>query len=144
DRHYQFAYRQLHAAAEGPSGLLVIISDMTAQVERDRLERESRDVMTALDRAATDRAALIEFLSEAEGLLECLAEPGQSYSVAKRALHTLKGNSMVFGLKTVADRCHELEAYMLVENATLTTAQTRDLHTTWATLRTRLHSLMGD
>jgi sensor histidine kinase regulating citrate/malate metabolism/HPt (histidine-containing phosphotransfer) domain-containing protein len=103
---------------------LVVLSDITAELERERSEAISRDLVNLLERVAHDRAAISEFLADADrqiqsveaGLaaMELRVDLADSQGAAGVAsfridLHTLKGNAATFGLVHVARCCHALE-----------------------------------
>jgi two-component system, chemotaxis family, sensor kinase CheA len=142
--HYEFVYRQLLDNAGAHAGLLLVIADVTAEVERERLEQENRDATAVIDRLLSDRRGFIEFLGEAEELLATINDPNQPLPVFQRALHTLKGNCNVFGIQRVADHCHELEDHVVREDERPPQSKIDGLHATWRGLRQRVSALVGD
>lgn len=93
-----------------PQQLLVVITNITAQVERERLELAQREVFQLFERAMQDRSGFREFFEESQRLVESVihgheADPAE----LRRNLHTLKGNTMLFGVHSVAQCCHHLE-----------------------------------
>ncbi len=145
DRCYRVGYRPLLDDGGALKGMLIVIADITAELERKRLEREGTETLAILDRVIVDRAGFLEFFSEAEELLGALSDPsGKSLAVVKRVLHTLKGNCMVFGVRTVAEVCHELENHIVREGTLPEPEELARLELTWKSMRARLGTLLGD
>src|SRR4029079_18051606 len=84
-----------------------------------------------------DRSGFVSFLSEASEIVSRVtsAQPGEPGDI-RRAIHTLKGNALLFGLETVADACHEIESALVQEQAPPDPAQLRQLEQRWSKLRT--------
>jgi len=144
-RRYRFAYRPLLDEAQAVAGMLVIVSDVTAECERQRLELEQRETLAALDRILDDKAGFLEFLAEADELLGTIADPPPNgLVVVKRALHTLKGNCMTYGVGTIADLCHRLESTLLSEKRAPTPVEVAELSGAWRSLKGRLSALLGE
>jgi two-component system, chemotaxis family, sensor kinase CheA len=97
-------YRPIGEGA--PTAVVVIVSDATERLISEQAEASQRELMTIVSHWARDRAGVLHFLEEAEQIVKNLAAPSPS---ALRLVHTLKGNSGLFGLRRVADVCHEVE-----------------------------------
>jgi two-component system chemotaxis sensor kinase CheA len=144
-RHYRFSYRPLLDKANALSGLLVIVADVTAECERQRLELEQKETLNVLGRIVDDKAGFLEFLGEADDLLGTVSDPPPNgLPAVKRALHTLKGNCMTFGVGTIADLCHRLESSMVSEDRPPTSAEIAELSAAWQNLKRRLSTLLGE
>lgn len=104
---YTFDYKPILINGD-LSKLLVIISDITDQVEREQLEASQRELVATFERAIRDRSGFLEFCEEAERILAEVLEESE-LAVVKRHIHTLKGNFGLFGLAQLAERCHHLE-----------------------------------
>jgi two-component system chemotaxis sensor kinase CheA len=122
---------------------LVMISDITADVERERLEAEQRDVLSILRRVATDRLGVVEFFAEANDLMAIVGDPKVVDPVTlKRVIHTLKGNAMIFGVQSIAEPCHALES-KLDEGEALSLDERTQLGREWARLCVGVEQLLG-
>ena len=108
-RYLRFEYKPL-GGDETFDKLLVVISDATAVVERNRTEQQERDLLNLSSRLLNDRAGFLEFADETNTLLERIAQNTTDSILLKRDLHTLKGNSAIFGLSTLSALCHDLES----------------------------------
>ncbi|MEZ4232738.1 MAG: ATP-binding protein [Polyangiaceae bacterium] len=126
--------------------VLVVITDVTAQLERERLEREHRETMHIFDRILKDKAGFLEFFREADGLVECISEQQQpeDLEVLKRQIHTLKGNAMLFGIHTIGDLCHELENRMEEDGDLPPTEQFSQLESRWEQVKNSMETLLGE
>lgn len=111
-RQCGLSYTPISTGAE-ITQLLIVLTDRTAVVARRRLEQEQREMMNLIEWSSRDRVGLGEFLREAEVLVrtvtdgECL-----DFDLLKRTVHTLKGNSMLFELGSVAAICERVEDTM--------------------------------
>lgn len=104
------------ADAEGNTHqLLVMISDITAMLERERMEAERGEIVQAFERIIKDKAGFLDFFHEAQAQIRWLVHPDEGevdMVLFKRTLHTLKGNCGIYGLQTLAGICHQLETSM--------------------------------
>lgn len=119
-RTYSIEYRPVHEGAQVKSVLLVI-SDITAVLAAERGEREAREEQALLSGLLRDKQGFQLFLQDCRGLLRELQRASEREPLL-RALHTLKGNTAMYGVSSVAKLCHELEDEML-ESATVPVAQ---------------------
>ncbi len=122
---------------------LLMVSDETARLASERLEREGRDVARAIDRLSHDRLGFLEYLDASDALVEALTArpPRLSDEVERRALHTLKGNSLLFGFESIADLCHDLESRRAEDPDPLRPAEQATLEERWRSLRRHLAPL---
>lgn len=102
-RVYSLAWRPV---GDEPTALLVIVSDLTAEVEGHHTEQLLRERTGLLERLRRDPIGLLQFYDECERLLASLDDRATD---PRLALHTLKGNCSVYGLQSVADQCHRVE-----------------------------------
>jgi two-component system chemotaxis sensor kinase CheA len=132
---------------EGRAGrsLLMVITDITAQVEKERAEAGQRETLAVMERVLRDPQGVRTFLQEAELLVQGVAGEALDRSELLRSLHTLKGNCAMYGAASVATLCHGLEQQLSVEGR-LSSAERRALRETWGAFRDRIGStgLMRD
>ena len=125
--------------------MLLVVTDVTAARDRERLQAEQQETATMLDRVVSDRAGFLEYYAEATDLVEAItADTIEDLGALKRAVHTLKGNSMIFGVHTVAELCHELESTILGEHRRPSLAERTRLADRWGRLRKTLDGIFGD
>jgi HPt (histidine-containing phosphotransfer) domain-containing protein/two-component sensor histidine kinase len=92
----------------GNMGYLLVISDITSKLERERAEVRHREMMNMFQSVMRDRAGFLDFVSEIGGLLKVLQSDTDLVTI-RRTLHTIKGNTAIYGLPTMAQACHVLE-----------------------------------
>ena len=125
DRRYDLRY-----TPEIEAGLLrrlaVRIFDVTDRWAADRAEADQRDVIRGFEHALCDRMGFLEFFDEANSLVHRVCAPVRApLADTRRWLHTLKGSSMLFGLKELAALCHDLEHEMAASEGDLGEAARR-------------------
>ncbi len=131
--------------ADEIKGVLLVVTDVTEARGRERLESEQRETFKILDRIVSDRVGFVEYFSEAEDLVTSIVEKHiDNLSTLKRAFHTLKGNSMIFGVQTMADICHEIEAHIVEFDSHPSDAILQRLNSRWSRLHGSLDRLIGD
>jgi two-component system chemotaxis sensor kinase CheA len=138
-RYLRFEYNPL-GTSDDFDKLLVVISDATAVVERDRNEQQERDLLNLSSRLLHDRAGFVEFASETELLLERIAGNASDEVVLKRDLHTLKGNSGLYGLSALSALCHAQESNL--ESGT--NVDCSAILEQWRSVREKTRQLVGE
>jgi two-component system chemotaxis sensor kinase CheA len=123
--------------------LLVIFNDVTEHLARERADREQKDLIAIFQRILIDRTSVEEFLAEATKLVRGLETEGDRL-VQRRLVHTLKGNSAMYGLATLADLAHEVESEMAEYDLPLTDAQRAVLASAWRGVMARVEQLLGN
>jgi HPt (histidine-containing phosphotransfer) domain-containing protein len=125
-------------------GLLVVMSDITQELQRERSEAEQRDLLRVLEQVGRDRLGFINFLEEASAIVdELVGTAPLPLATTARHLHTLKGSAAQFGLSVVATVCHEIEEHMR-EGGVLSPEDRNWLDTTWRAVRERIRTVLGD
>lgn len=124
--------------------VVIVMTDITAEVERQRVLAEQHEFASLVDQFVRDRRAFRSFWSEASRLVAKILEPEQpSPELLRRNLHTLKGNARFFGLSRVAAVCHELESAMSERGEyQLTSRERASIQEIWESLRHRIEPLM--
>jgi two-component system, chemotaxis family, sensor kinase CheA len=142
-RHFTASYREI-PSTEQARRFLVVISDATAVVERARAEAEERETAAMVSRLLADRQSVVEFYEETEALLAALHDPEIDVYVARRHVHTIKGNTALYGLESVARVCHELEDAMSESQGPPSNEDVARLMATWVQVTEKLTRLLGD
>ncbi len=123
---------------------LVVVTDRTAELEREKLEAEQRELIQIADRMTRDRNGVLEYLEEARNLVAGIAsESEKDLAVTKRLLHTLKGNSAILGLTRLTDLCHEIESTLVEEGRGLEDAERRAVVASFAAVEKLVAQLSG-
>jgi two-component system chemotaxis sensor kinase CheA len=141
-RHLRLDYTPI-LDGETLERVLVVLTDGTSELERERAEADTRDLVEIMDRVRTDRAGLLEFLSEGEALLATLRGGREDRVTTLRLLHTLKGNASLFGMSRVAAACHALEDTVTESGAAPSRRELDELAGLWTAMRARLAGVLG-
>jgi len=108
DRTYELAYRPVMVDDDW-SKLVLVISDITDRLEAENAEESQRETVAMFQRILRDPRGFASFYDECAQLVATAKDTTAPLVVVKRALHTLKGNSALFGLGSVARVCHDIE-----------------------------------
>jgi HPt (histidine-containing phosphotransfer) domain-containing protein len=100
------SYRQV--LGDSSVTLLVLVRDVTARVHSEHGEQEARERQSLVGKLLIDKLGFANFVRDAEHLIQAL-ESERDVHVARRHLHTLKGNVAVYGLGSMARLCHRIE-----------------------------------
>jgi two-component system chemotaxis sensor kinase CheA len=142
DRHYQLQYKAM-LAGEELVGVLLVVSDVTAEMERLKRDAEQRELIRTFEHLMRDRIATLEFLQECDSLVK-LVEGGQhDRPSVLRALHTLKGNAGTFGVTSVAEAAHRLESDLIGRPGLPTPDELAELSQAWRAFSERMGRLLG-
>jgi two-component system chemotaxis sensor kinase CheA len=122
--------------------VLMVISDVTVQVEQERATVEQRELVVLFQWLIKDRHGLLEFRSDASGLVDSVLQKGAAEDrvTLKRNLHTLKGNCSVFNLTSVVTVCQDIEG-RLEDGDDPTEGDRARLEAAWTSVEKRLHQL---
>ncbi len=143
DRHIEIEYR-LTLVGDTVATILMVLSDVTNEVERLRSEQEQRELLSVFERIATDRTGVVEFVTETDRLAARLADGADAPAIdVRRWIHTLKGNAATFGLEGLSKTCHELESLAEESGEPITPAQRAALALVWDANAQRIKSLLG-
>lgn len=141
--HYDVVYRPI-GAAEQPDRFVVVITDVTADVRREHAECERREAMRIFERLLVDREGVQQFFEEAgRSVWRICHGVDEDLVVLERLLHTLKGNSAIFGLQSLVALAHELEAYVAAAGCAPPATETVGLAQRWDELSSVLERLVG-
>ncbi|MBP8300604.1 MAG: Hpt domain-containing protein [Planctomycetes bacterium] len=94
--------------SSGQAGFLLVVRDITADLERERAERESRELQSITANLLRDPVDFERFLAEMENLVAWQTQAVDE-QCRKRNLHTLKGNAAVYGFLGYSEYCHKVE-----------------------------------
>jgi signal transduction histidine kinase len=146
ERHLRFDYQTIAGAqATGGLSVLVVITDVTESLERQRVEAEQKETLAILDVLMRDKAGFIEFMAEGDRLVDAVCDPQASDRVTfQRQLHTLKGIASLFGLHSVAQHCHGLESFTEDHDVLPPPGERTALQQRWERLRCHLGHLIGE
>jgi two-component system chemotaxis sensor kinase CheA len=138
----QLEYRPVAVANEAFQKLVVIISDISAEVTRAEAETRQRDLLEGFERILRDPDGFSLFLKTARRDVDAIVSGHLTDGALLRSLHTLKGNSAVMGLSALAQTCHDLED-VLASERTLGPEELRSLERELATVEGRLGNFVA-
>lgn len=121
--------------------LLVVLTDVTGQIERERIEREQQEVVAIFQRISANPWSFSDFFDECKQMIGLL-ESKPPAPVALRIIHTLKGNCATFGITSMELVCHEAEDQAKVEG--LTPDVVHGVVTTWHAVQARVRTLLPE
>jgi two-component system chemotaxis sensor kinase CheA len=107
-----------------------------------RAEAEERELVQAVRKLLSDHRGFREYIEEASSLVADIVGSDPDKARRLRLLHTLKGNSAIFGFETIVRLCHELEETVQHGEALLSEADQARLVQTWDRLKAKVDVLM--
>lgn len=92
------------------AGVLLVVGDITAELAASHAETAQREHLKTFERVMRDRSGFLEFFDECRVLVEQVrADAFAAAAERLRAIHTLKGNTALFDVKSVSLAAHDLE-----------------------------------
>ncbi len=139
NRHYEIEYRPT-ASTERSSNLLVVISDVTDAVAREKAQAREADTMGVFAQFVADRAGCGELFREVGARVARLDESAAflDTSTTLRDLHTLKSSASTLGVASLATLCHELESRVRDGGGALYNSEVQRITELWSEFASRL------
>jgi two-component system chemotaxis sensor kinase CheA len=135
-------YRPIFGRDQTLDRMLVVISDVTARVERERAELEQRELATLAKNIVEDRFGSQDFMAEMEErILRIASDTPRDDAALMRDIHTVKGGAAIFGLESVARLCHRLEG--ACSDGTLSLGARQELSRRWEEIAASAGTLLG-
>jgi two-component system chemotaxis sensor kinase CheA len=141
-REYRVGYLPV-ADGDRSDGLLVVIEDVTEELQRADQDRHQRELLAMFQALTGDRAGFLSFLDEANRILEQLSSAQEDLPTQRRLLHTLKGIASMASLNLIAEKCHRAEDE-LEERQSTPTAAIDAIRARWVALSNEFQMLLGD
>ncbi|MEL6110402.1 MAG: ATP-binding protein, partial [Planctomycetota bacterium] len=136
NRILDFSYRPILDEDRQMRSMLVVVSDVTLERANAKAEIRQRQLMTVFENVSKDPVGIHEFLCESEQIIEEILRGVSGPEVDRRLVHTLKGNTALYGLEEISVLCHELERDLAEEDRELQQPERMRLAEEW--LRARL------
>lgn len=144
DRSFELSYTPIISGG-ALEKVLIVVSDVTAAIERRRLEAEQAEIMNVFERVMKDKAGFLEFFEEANDHVKDIVKNRiEDHAVLKRVLHTVKGNSMLFGINTVGELCHKMEDSIEQTGERPDVSSRKELHIRWEHIKHNLETVIGE
>lgn len=112
-RTFDLSYRQVFED-DRFSRVLVVVQDATERLAAEHAEREARELAAVVSNIMRDPDGFVGFVHETSTLVERVEKRVEPATLA-RDLHTVKGNSAIFGFAQVASLCHIQESGLVDE-----------------------------
>jgi two-component system chemotaxis sensor kinase CheA len=148
--HYQLvgnvaADAEAGVNASAAEKILVIITDISERLRQQASERHQAEMLQLFQHMMRDKAGFLEFLTEAEELMRNVTTGRyDSLDHLRRLVHTLKGNSSIFGMRRLAELCHEMESGIDQERVAPDPTAVANLQLAWTEVRADLEKLLGE
>lgn len=143
ERHFSLAYRPV-LDGEQLLGVLLIVSDISADIARMKSEATQKEFVSVFERVMKDKNGFVEFFNEASRIVDAMNTHDQLDDPSLlRLLHTLKGNSRLFGITSLADMCHEFESLAAEEGVANMRGRLTKLVGKWLDFAHRIVPLIG-
>jgi len=140
DHTYELAYRPVMGGGDW-SKLVLVISDITDRLEAERAEESQRETVAMFQRILRDPKGFASFYDECAQLVATAKDTTAPLVVVKRALHTLKGNSSLFGLGSVARVCHDIETRIEESPSHPSPEESAAINDVWGAIEKRYDTL---
>jgi two-component system chemotaxis sensor kinase CheA len=141
NRIIEIAYRPI-GVSETPERLLVVMTDVTDQLARERAEREQRELVAMFQHISVDRQGVEDFIREGASLVDALRNE-RAREVQLRLIHTLKGNCGMYGLEMYAATAHSIESELAETSTGVSEEQRVTLVGMWKEAIARVGRLLG-
>ncbi len=141
-RSYKLDYQLIDGGGPSPR-VLMVVTDATERLERDRLASEQREALQLFRRISQDRSGFEEFFGDGWSLVTRLLGGGLGRDQQLFHLHTLKGNCSLIGLEALASACHGLEEHLIESGGVLAADELRPLAKHWGAFSELAHKLLG-
>jgi HPt (histidine-containing phosphotransfer) domain-containing protein/PAS domain-containing protein len=123
--------------------ILVVARDVTEAVMSERAEKAARDQHNLITKLLQDKGGFAQFVKDCEALLSALSV-ATDFAVVLRHLHTLKGNTAIFGLISVAEFCHAMEDRLSASGGPVDASDIADLAALWRLRMQSIESFLTD
>lgn len=150
DQTFSVAYSPLTSGTEDSSpedweGILVVIADVTERLAFEKAQAEMQEIGNAIKAILNDRQGFSDFYQETtrQVLQVESGELDSDLPRLKRCIHTIKGNTGIFGFKAISTLCHELEDEMAEFGGAPSAELTHELSLRWGELGTTIGMLIG-
>lgn len=143
-RSFELEYRPIGREGDGFERMLVVISDITARIERERAEADEHELAALFAHLMRDRAGCLQFLAEACQLVDLLSTARLSQEAQLRAAHTLKGNAALFGMQSIAALCHALEEHLQARDPAAADEDKQALRQRMLVIASKIEAVVGD
>ena len=142
--HLSVSYQPLDAVEDRFQKMLVVLTDITDAVHAEQAEAEQHQLVQLVQRMVQDRQGFLEFFTDAASMTDSLTHNEVPLVLAKRMVHTLKGNAGMYGLTVLASACHRLEDRIDDTGEPLSPDEKATLARVWEVVANDVSRIMGE
>jgi two-component system chemotaxis sensor kinase CheA len=142
-RYFDFEYRPLTSAEGTLENVVVVISDVTDLVAREKAEREQRELVAIFNRMVADRVGFLGFYEDAAATVRRIAEDGHDPRQVMRDVHTLKSNAGLYQLYSISTLCEEIEGRAVDEHREISLEERESIARAWARIADAMARYLG-
>lgn len=144
-RSFEVAYRPIGRRGDTFDELLVIISDVSARVEKERSDAERAELMAMVEHASRDRNGFVDFVEESGAAVRRLANASSADAASEtRDMHALGASFGMFGLEHLYALVERMTEDCAERRGPLTAEQRGALEAAWQGAAQRARALLGD
>jgi HAMP domain-containing protein/HPt (histidine-containing phosphotransfer) domain-containing protein len=141
-RHFRLSYQPI--SENGViSRLLVIVADVTSEVAGRQAAELQEDVLRMFQACQRDRPGFLNFFVESRDLMKKISGPCSPVEL-RRAIHTMKGNSALFGVLGISRLCHEVENHLSENDGNILPSDIASIEEVWSELSAAVTRVAGD
>jgi len=124
--------------------ILVVLTDITDELAREAMERDSHELVRIFQRVSSDRAGAEQFFGEADELVHKILAADLDSKTEKRQVHTLKGNCALFGIESMSHICHEIESRLQEDGGNVRADERTRISTCWKHVSSLSRAMLGE
>ena len=144
DNYFALAYKPV-LEGEVVQGALLTLSNVTSELLARRAEAVQAEQVRTFARVMHDRTGFIGFFNECRSLLERIRDDRFELVADKlRAIHTLKGNSALFDVMSVASAAHGLEQALETGDQHTVAEASHALVSSWEAFSQTIQPILGE
>ena len=127
-------------------GVLVVIADVTERIAFEKAQAEMQEIGNAIKAILNDRQGFNDFYQETTQQVAQVAAGDFDADLPrlKRCVHTIKGNTGIFGFKAISALCHDLEDEMSESGGAPSAEMKQHLSSRWNDLGSTIGMLIGE
>ncbi|MEL6348466.1 MAG: ATP-binding protein [Myxococcota bacterium] len=131
-RRLRIEYSPIRQREEDEEGIrvLVILTDITDELARKKADEEQAQQLSLFNHMRESEDAVRGFLEDTRRNIDDVIA-SRDMAQTMRLLHTIKGNTALFGVNVIRDLAHELEDAVSLQQAPLQAWQAQQLCTGW-------------
>jgi two-component system, chemotaxis family, sensor kinase CheA len=137
---FEFKYSPVD---EKMDSFLVVVTNITEKLKVEREVRRQLEVINIFNMISKDRDGFEDYLRDSEQIVNRVTGSKElSNSEVARLVHTLKGNSGVFQVSSLADVCHKIESNMSENQGKISNDDKTYLKNSWSALQNKLNQFL--